>query len=56
MNADYQARAQQNAPKTPTEVAMAARDLAAQGFTDHTISSILKIDVAAVRQMIGQRS
>jgi hypothetical protein len=53
--ADYQRRAEEHAPKTPAEVAQCARDLIKQGFSDHTIASILKIDVNAVRLMLGPR-
>lgn len=53
---EYTARAQQNAPKTPAEVAAAACELANRGFSDHTVAAILRIDVEAIRQMIGERS
>lgn len=49
-------RAMEHAPKTQEEIERAARDLAASGFSDHTVSAILKIDVAVVRQMNGERS
>jgi hypothetical protein len=52
---EYDERAQRNAPKTPAEVEQSARDLIRQGFSDHTIASILKIDVNAVRLMLGPR-
>jgi len=55
-DADYRARAEQHAPKTPAEVAATARNLASQGFSDHTVAAILKIDVQSARQMIGQRN
>jgi hypothetical protein len=50
---DYRARAEEHMPKTPAEIAATARDLVSQGYSDHTAAAILKIDVAAVRQMIG---
>jgi hypothetical protein len=49
-------QANQFAPKTPAEVAAAAKDLAANGYSDYTIGQILRLDVAAVRQLIGERS
>jgi hypothetical protein len=55
-DADYRARAEQHAPKTPAEVAATARDLAKQGFSDHTIAAILKLDVEVTRRMIGKRA
>jgi hypothetical protein len=45
-----------HAPKTAEEIERAARDLAAANFSDHTISSILKLDVQAVRRLIGDRN
>ncbi len=53
---DYAARAQANAPRTPAEGAESTRELARQGFSDHTISSILRIDVQMVRRLIGERA
>jgi hypothetical protein len=52
-NREFRARAEEHMPKTPAEIAATARDLISQGYSDHTATSILKIDVAAVRQMIG---
>jgi hypothetical protein len=48
-------RAQMHAPRTPEEIARAARDLAASGFSDHTVAAILKVDVNALRKMLGER-
>jgi hypothetical protein len=52
----YRDRAEKHAPKTPQEVARAAQDLAASGYSDHTIASILKADVNAIRRLIGERA
>jgi hypothetical protein len=52
---DYRVRAEAHMPKSIDEVQAAARQLAAQNFSDHTVAAILKIDVHAVRQMIGER-
>jgi hypothetical protein len=58
MNSDIYRRdqAERYAPKTPEEGAAAARDLASSGYTDSTIGAVLKLDVNAVRQMLGDRS
>jgi hypothetical protein len=50
---DYAARAQRHAPKTAEQILAAARRLAREGHTDHTIAQILRLDVQAVRQLIG---
>jgi hypothetical protein len=50
---DFRASAEEHMPKTPAEIAATARDLISQGYSDHTAAAILKIDVAAIRQMIG---
>jgi SOS response regulatory protein OraA/RecX len=55
-DADLRARAEANAPKSPEEVAAAARDMAARGYSDDVIASILRIDIAAARQMLGERT
>jgi transposase len=52
----YRDRAQMHAPKTADEIERAAKDLAASGYSDHTVAAILNVDVAAVRQMIGERT
>jgi hypothetical protein len=52
---EYRARAEAHMPKTKVEVESAAAALAAQRYSDHTIAAILRIDVNAVRQMIGAR-
>lgn len=48
-------RAEAHRPRTPDEVAAAARDMAARGFGDHTVAHVLNLDVAAVRRLIGDR-
>jgi hypothetical protein len=48
-------QAMKYAPSTPEEVARAARDLAHSGYSDHTISAILKVDLNSVRQLVGPR-
>lgn len=50
---DEHQRRNQHAPKTPAELATAARALAAEGYSDHTIGAILKMDTNAARAMIG---
>lgn len=55
-DSEYRRRAEEHAPKTPAEVAQTARNLLKRGFSDHTIASILKIDVNAVRLMLGPHS
>jgi hypothetical protein len=52
----YRDRAEAHAPKTAAEIERAARDLAASGFSDHTVAAILKLDVSAIRQMLGGRA
>lgn len=51
---DYAARAQINAPRTPAEVAEAARQLLRDGHTDSTIAQILGLDVEQIRRLLGQ--
>jgi hypothetical protein len=53
-SAAYRERAEQYAPKTAAEIQAAARELATQ-YSDHTVAAILKLDVNAVRLMIGPR-
>jgi hypothetical protein len=53
---EYRRRAQAHMPKTREEVEAAASQLAGQDFSDHTIAAILKIDVNALRQMVGART
>jgi SOS response regulatory protein OraA/RecX len=53
---EQRARAEANAPKSPEEVAAAARDMASRGYSDDVIASVLRIDMAAVRQMLGERT
>jgi hypothetical protein len=48
-------QAQMHAPKSPEETAVAARDLAQSGFSNWTISCILRLDIGAVRQLVGER-
>jgi sulfur transfer complex TusBCD TusB component (DsrH family) len=55
-DAEQHARAEANAPKSPEEVAAAARDMAARGYSDDVVASVLRIDIAAVRQMLGERA
>jgi hypothetical protein len=53
---EYDERAQRHAPKTAEQIQAAARALARDGHTDHTIAQILRLDVQAVRQLIGAPS
>lgn len=55
-DADYRERAEAYKPRTAAEIEHAARDLAAQGFGDYTIAHVLRLDVNAIRQMIGDRA
>jgi hypothetical protein len=50
---DYRQRAELHAPKTIAEIEHAARQLAASGFGDHTVAHILRLDVNALRRMLG---
>jgi hypothetical protein len=43
-------------PRSPAEVASAAKAMAREGHTDHTIAQILRLDVIAVRRLIGECS
>lgn len=54
MSAADRDRAEQYAPKTAAEIQAAARELAKQ-YSDHTVAAILKLDVNAVRLMLGPR-
>lgn len=47
-------QAQRYAPKTPSEVLRAARDLAASGYSARTISVVLNIDIVVVHELIGE--
>lgn len=53
---EYETRARVHAPQTPEEVARAARDLIAGGFTDSTAAAVLHLDVNALRQLLGPRN
>jgi hypothetical protein len=53
---DWRRLAELHAPKTTEEIAQAAKDLADRGYSDHTVAQILRIDVIAARQMIGDRA
>lgn len=50
----YRDRAQAHAPKTAEEIERAATDLVASGFSDHTVAAVLRMDVNAVRQLLGE--
>ena len=50
-----EARCKTHAPKAPAEIAAAARRLSADGFSDHTVAAILKLDVIVVRSIVGER-
>jgi hypothetical protein len=54
-DADYRARSQENAPKTPEQVEAAAQDLAGRGYSDDVIASVLRINIDLIRQMLGER-
>jgi hypothetical protein len=51
----YRDLAKKHAPQTAQEIVRAAHELAAAGHSDHTIAAVLKLDVNAVRQLIGPR-
>ncbi len=53
---NYRARAQAHAPITVDAVSRAARELAQQGHSDHTIAAILRLDIVSARQMIGPQA
>ena len=52
-SADYRERAQANAPRTVDELRTAAWRMARDGLGDHSIAEALKLDVAAVRRLLG---
>lgn len=51
--ADYRQRAEQHAPKTAEEIERAARELISSGLGEHTVAHILRMDVNALRRMLG---
>lgn len=51
---DYQDRAERFAPKTIDEIRDAARAMLHDGMSDHGIAAALKMDVNAVRRLIGE--
>jgi hypothetical protein len=52
---DYRQRALEHAPQTADEITQAVLDLAAAGYSDHTIAGILQANVNSVRQLLGER-
>jgi hypothetical protein len=46
-------RAEMHRPKTLEDIELAARALAAQGYSPYTVAAILKMDVLVVREMLG---
>jgi hypothetical protein len=52
----YRDKATKYAPKTAEEVAKAARDLSASGFSLSTVAAILKVDTDYLRLLIGERT
>jgi len=51
---DYRARAEQHAPRTVEELRAAAQQMLRDGRGDHTVAQALRLDVAAVRRLVGQ--
>jgi hypothetical protein len=51
---EYAKRAEAHKPRTPAEIASAARNLAREGYGDHTIAKILNLDVVSARRLIGE--
>jgi hypothetical protein len=56
MSASYHERADEHRPKTPEEIERVAHELAARGMGDHTIAHVLRLDVNALRQLLGARA
>jgi hypothetical protein len=52
----YRDRAERHAPKTAAEIERAARELAASGLGEHTVAHILRMDVNALRRMLGEHA
>ena len=52
MNPD--SRAERHRPTSPEEIARAARELTGRGYSVHTVAAILRLDVTAVRVMLGE--
>lgn len=50
----YRTRAAEHAPKTAAAIREAARELIAEGHSDHGAATILGLDVGALRRLIGQ--
>jgi hypothetical protein len=51
---NYRTRADANMPQTVDDQRRTAKDLAREGYGDYTIADPLRMDVAAVRRLIGQ--
>ncbi len=52
-NDRYAARSQQNAPRTVDELREAARAMLRDGFGENTIAAALRLEVDAVRRLLG---
>jgi hypothetical protein len=50
---DYAQLARQFRPQTQASMEAAVRDLAARGYSDHTIAAVTELSTSIVRQIIG---
>ena len=53
---DYARRVRQHAPKTLAETREAAQRLPRDGYSHHSIGAALRLDVAAVRRLLGEET
>ena len=53
---DYARRARQHAPQTLTETREAAQRLLGDGYSIISIGAALRLDVAAVRRLLGEEA
>lgn len=50
---DYDRRAAEHAPQTAEGLRAAALEMLRSGLTDHDVAHVLRLDVNAVRRLIG---
>ncbi len=51
---DYRTRAERHAPQTAAELRRAAQQMLRDGMGEHSVADALKLDVAAVKRLVGQ--
>jgi hypothetical protein len=54
-DASLRARAEPHKPRTPEGICDAAGELLRQGLTEHDIAHVFCLDVAQIRQLLGER-